>query len=324
MSPINTMPYQSQSPILFIIFNRSDTALKVMDEIRKAKPARLYITADAFRPERPEEEGLCDETKTSIMAAIDWECEVKTLFRTQNLGPKEAIASAIDWFFEHEDEGIILEHDCLPAKSFFYFCDTLLEKYRNDQRIWLISGCNFQKGKKWGSGTYYFSNLTHAWGWATWKSSWNEYDKDLSRYEASDIRVQLEKIFNNSMVVDQWVYLFEQTKCGNIDTWDYQVAFAHMFNQSVTIIPNVNLVSNIGFGEKAENTTDINSMFANIPLEEITEIKHPKYLLPEKEADMNLLMEDFKIEEKLRFIKRHNLKRRRFKRWLKSLFSPKN
>jgi len=317
---MKTSPYQSQSPILFIIFNRTDTALKVMSEIKKAKPARLYITADAFRPDRPEEELLCNETKTAIMAEIDWKCDVKTLFRAKNLGPKEAIASAIDWFFEQENEGIILEHDCLPDNSFFYFCDTLLEKYRYDQRIWLISGCNFQKGKKWGTGSYYFSNLTHGWGWATWKSSWSEYDKQLSRYDSNDIRGQLQKIFNNPLVIDHWVYLFEQTKSGNIDTWDYQVAFAHMLNNAVTIIPNVNLVSNIGFGEKAENTMDINSLFANTPLEEIKEIIHPKYMLPEKEADMNVLMEEFHIEEKLEFIRRHNLKRRRFKRWLKSLF----
>jgi hypothetical protein len=262
---VTTAPGSTKSAVLFIVFNRPDTTKQVFDQIRRAQPKRLYITADGPRINRVGEDLKCAETKALVLAGIDWDCEVKTLFREQNVGPKEAISSAIDWFFENETEGIILEHDCLPADSFFTFCDTLLEKYRFDQRIWLISGSNLLKGKKWGEASYYFSHLTNGWGWATWKRSWKDYDKNLSMYNEDEVKEQLQKIFDDPFIVDCWVKIFSDTKSGKIDTWDYQAGFAHFFNNCLNIIPNNNLVSNIGFGKYAENTTDEHSVFASIP-----------------------------------------------------------
>ena len=306
----------TSSPVLFIIFNRPETTRQVFDKIKGAKPKRLYIAADGPRLNRDGESLKCAETKALILAGIDWDCEVKTFFREHNVGPKEAISSAIDWFFENETEGIILEHDCLPADTFFSFCDTLLEKYRFDQRIWLISGSNLTKGKKWGKDSYYFSHLTNGWGWATWKRSWVDYDKNLSRYDENEIKEQLEKIFDDPFIVDCWVQIFKNTKSGKIDTWDYQAGFAHLFNNCLNIVPNYNLVSNIGFDQFAENTTNVNSAFASIPLEEIREISHPKFILPEKEADRIVLMEEFKSIAEHQ--KKHNSVRRRVKRWVKA------
>jgi hypothetical protein len=319
--PPTEINYQTKSAVLFIIFNRVDTSLQVLKQIKRSKPPRLYITADGPRTTKTGEDRRCEETRKAVMNAIDWNCQVTTLFRDRNLGPKEAISSAITWFFEQEEDGIILEHDCLPANSFFFYCDVLLEKYRDDKRVWLVSGCNFQNGKKWGDASYYFSNLTNGWGWATWRRSWNEYDKELSRYDYKEVRRNLEKIFEQPLIVDRWVQIFEDTKSGKIDTWDYQVTFAHLFSHSVTIAPNINLVSNIGFGELAENTTDSNSPFANVPLEEINEIKHPIFMVPEKSADLSTLIEEFNISEMIKHLKKHNSYRRKIKRWLRSLFS---
>lgn len=314
------MAYQTQSAVLFIIFNRLDTTLKVLEQIRQARPRQLYITADGPRATKPGEDVRCNETKAAVLAGIDWDCEVKTLFREQNLGPKEAISSAISWFFEHEPEGIILEHDCLPVNSFFRFCDVLLEKYRSDSRIWLISGSNLS-GKKWGNASYYFSNLTHGWGWATWRRSWQQYDKDLMQYTEEGANHHLHNIFDDPMIIDCWFQLFRDTKAGKINTWDYQATFAHFFNHCINIVPNNNLVSNIGFGEGAENTLDDKSPFANVPLEEITEIEHPVFIVPEKQADMIVIKEKFQIDKRLEYLRKHNSNRRRFKRWLKQLFS---
>ncbi|OKS89326.1 nucleotide-diphospho-sugar transferase [Mucilaginibacter polytrichastri] len=313
---MNTFPqnnYQTKSPVLFIIFSRPDTTAQVFAAIRIAQPKRLYIAADGPRIAKQGEDKKCAETRDTVLAAIDWECEVKTLFRENNLGPKEAISSAIDWFFDNETEGIILEHDCLPANSFFMFCDAMLEKYRYDTRIWLISGSNLTN-KKWGDASYYFSNLTNGWGWATWKRSWALYDKSLAQYKAEDVRQQLEKIFDDPLIVDTWEHIFKDTKAGKIDTWDYQITFSHLFNHCVNIVSNNNLVSNIGFGELAENTVNAESIFAAIPLETLTEINHPQYLLPEKEADRLTLWEEFDLEARY---KRHNKLKNRFKRWIK-------
>jgi len=314
-------PYKTKSPVLFIIFNRVDTTMLVLEQIKLAKPDRIYITADGPRPDRPEEAVKCAEAKAAVMANINWDCEIKTLFREENLGPKDAISSAISWFFETEEEGIILEHDCLPAKSFFRFCDTLLEKYRYDERIFLISGSNLLKGRKWGDASYYFSQLSNAWGWAIWKRSWQGYDKDLVTYNESEVRSLLNKVFDNQFIIDCWVRNFSLTKSGQINTWDYQMTFQHFFSHRLNVAPNNNLVSNIGFGELAENTVDADSVFASIPLEEIDEIIHPRFILPEKEADTIVLLEEFKpIAE---YLKKHNSLRRRFKRWIKKPFQKK-
>jgi len=312
--PNSFTPYETRSAVLFVIFNRPDTTEKVFEQIRAAKPPRLYVAADAPRTDSPGEDELCRETK-QIVSKVDWPCEVKTFFRKKNVGCKENVSSAITWFFSHEEEGIILEDDCLPASSFFRFCDEMLEKYRNDTRIRHITGCNLQHGKKWGEGSYYFANRTHVWGWAGWRRVWKDYDKNLSRYSKSEVHDQLNNIFDDPLVVTCWEEIFEQVKAGEINAWGYQLDFANFFNNGLTIIPNENLISNIGFGGNATNTMDSNNPHANIPLAEIEEITHPVYILPQKQADLITLNTDFKLDEK----RRQNLPRKRLKRWARSM-----
>lgn len=305
--------YQTKSPVLFLVFNRPDTTLRVFNEIRKARPAKLYIAADGPRENRKEDRQLCQDT-ISIVSNIDWECEVKTLFRTANLGCKEAISSALDWFFTDEEEGIILEDDCLPANSFFMYCDAMLETYRFDTRIRHIAGCNLQFGKKWGEASVYYANQTHVWGWASWRRVWKDYDKNLTGYAEDEVALQLANIFSDPFVVETWTSIFKEVKAGKIDTWDYQLAFINYFNHSLSVNPNVNLISNIGFRADATHTLNSDNPYANIPLQEISEISYPKYILPQKKADYAVFNRDFNLEERW---KNHNLLRRQFKRWLK-------
>ncbi|MDB5109104.1 MAG: hypothetical protein JWR67_218 [Mucilaginibacter sp.] len=308
--------YQTKSAVLFIIFNRPDTTEKVFERIKATRPARLYVAADGPRDGRDEESVLCKQAR-DIATQINWDCELKTLFKEKNAGCKEAVSSAINWFFDNEEEGIILEDDCLPANSFFRFCDLLLDKYRFDTRIRHISGANFQHGIKRGNATYYFSNITHVWGWASWRRTWKDYDKELSRYNESDIREKLESLFNDSLIVDSWQHIFKELKAGNIDTWDYQMGFTNYFNNSLCIVPNINLISNIGFNDNATHTTKADNLSANIPLMEIDgDITHPLYFLPEKKADEFTLNYEFDIVERRR---KQNLLRKRFKRWRKSV-----
>ncbi|MDB5156914.1 MAG: hypothetical protein JWR50_1621 [Mucilaginibacter sp.] len=311
-------PYRTKSAVLFIVFNRPAETAAVLEKIREARPARLYIGADGPRADKPGEDEICKQTREQALK-IDWDCEVKTFFKNENAGCKVGVASAIQWFFDNEDEGIILEDDALPSNSFFRFCDEMLEKYRLDTRIRIISGANFQQGKKWGDATYYFSNLIHCWGWAGWRRVWNEYDIDLKQYDEKDVKEKLSNVFNDQMIIDTWHDLFVRTKAGDIDTWDYQLGFSSFFNNGLCIIPNYNLVTNIGFGANATNTFNEDSAFSKMQLEEIGEIKHPLYILPEKQADLFTLNKEFYIAEK----KRQNLPRKRFKRWLRSLVLKK-
>jgi hypothetical protein len=315
MPDLYTSPYQTDSAVLFVIFNRPDTTIKVFEQIRIARPRRLYIAADAPRDNYPADVILCQQSR-DIVNQVDWECEIKTLFRDKNAGCKDGVSSAVTWFFEHEEEGIILEDDCLPANSFFKFCDTLLARYRLDTRIRHITGCNLQQGKKWGNSSYYFSNMTHVWGWASWRRVWNDYDKYLQRYNASEIAEKFNNIYQDPMIADCWRNTFEEVKAGKINAWGYQLDFANFFNNGLTIIPNENLISNIGFRADGTHTLDENNIYANIPVVEIGEITHPVFILPEKRADIIVLNRDFNIDERRR--QQRSLKRK-VKKWAKNL-----
>lgn len=306
-------PYNVNSPLLFLIFNRPDTTQEVFQQIRAAKPSRLYIAADGPRSSHPADVNLCQEAK-AVVSLIDWDCEVSTLFREENLGCKIAVSSAVTWFFEQEEEGIILEDDCLPSNSFFYFCDQMLDTYRLDDRVRHIGGSNLHLGKTWGEGSYYFAESTSVWGWASWRRVWKDYDRDLQQYNLSEVSDQLKKIFPDAYLAEIWAGIFNELKENKINTWDYQLAFINYFNHGLSVNPNVNLISNIGFRADATHTPDPNSIFSKRPLEEIKEIRHPKYFLPEKDADYSIFQKEFHLEERR---KKHFSLRRRFKRWLK-------
>ena len=307
--------YQAKSAVLFVIFNRPDTTSRVFERIRAARPSKLYVAADGPRPGRPNEEQLCNQTR-DIATNIDWDCDLKTLFRKTNMGCKEAVSSAISWFFEHEEEGIILEDDCLPAKSFFSFCDEMLAKYRHDTRIRHISGGNFQLGTRRGDASYYFSKISHIWGWASWRRAWQDYDKDLKQYTEEEAQVALLNVFDDEWIADAWYQIFKELKAGKIDTWDYQLGLCNFFNNALCIMPNVNLISNIGFGENATHTKQTTDKYAALPIEEIGQLIHPIYFLPDKHADEFTLNDQFNINERRR---QHNKPRKKLKRWLRSV-----
>lgn len=306
----------TQSPILFIIFNRPDITARVFAEIKAAKPARLYIAADGPRPAHPTDAGLCSEAR-AITAQIDWDCELYTLFREENKGCKIAVSEAITWFFTQEEEGIILEDDCLPHPWFFTFCDAMLERYRLDTRVRNITGTNLQMGRQWGSASYYFSRYSNIWGWASWRRVWQEYDAELSRYSEADAQRLLPKVFSDPFLVEGWMWIFRELKAGRIDTWDYQLNFITFFGNGLCVTPNINLISNIGFRADATHTFNPANHHANLPYGVPGPLSHPVSMLPEEEADYFFLAKEFELEKKWR---KHNKLTRRLKRWAKSLF----
>jgi hypothetical protein len=273
-----------KTPILFLIFNRPDTTQQVFDEIKKAKPSKLYVAADGPRKNMENEEMLCAETK-KIIEQVDWECELKTLFRDENLGCKIAVSSAIDWFFDQVEEGIILEDDCLPSSTFFKYCEELLEKYRNDERIMMISGDNFQDGIVRGNGSYYFSKNVHIWGWASWKRAWNKYDVKMKTYPDFKKQNQIINVFSNRLIQAHWILMFDSVFSGKTDTWDYQWAYAVLANGGLSIIPNVNLISNIGFDDRATHTLNAVDRYSKMDIYKIDDISDPLFILQDNAAD---------------------------------------
>jgi hypothetical protein len=255
-----------RAPVLFLIFNRPEPTRQVFAEIRAYQPPRLYLAADGPRPEKPNEWSRCAEVR-SIVNQIDWECKVQTLFRDENLGCGRAVSQAISWFFEAEEEGIILEDDCLPDPTFFSFCEEMLDRYRDNPEVGSISGDNFLPRSLQMSQPYGFSKYVQIWGWATWRRFWNTYDFKLigEWAEWSEIVERVNPVQNQSRY---WLEILKALKWGLIDTWDFQVMFSSWRHGFVHIFPNVNLITNLGYGGDATHT-NFQSPLANLRSERI-------------------------------------------------------
>lgn len=287
-------PNKLKTPVLFLVFNRLETTIQVFEEIKKVKPPRLYIASDGPRSNKIGELEKVNAIRIFLLENIDWECKIKTLFRDENLGCKYAVSDAINWFFDNEEMGIILEDDCLPHNSFFWFCEELLIKYKYDLRIWHISGNNFQNGIKRGNASYYFSKINHIWGWASWANRWSNYDVEIESFERFKKTKKIKSIFNKKIDQRYWESTFQNVFKGGIDTWDYQWTYTFLVNNGLSILPNQNLISNIGFGIEATHTHDSNSSLSNLPTYSISlPLKHPEFIIADFEADLYTLKKNF-------------------------------
>jgi hypothetical protein len=282
-----TPPSPLKTAVLLVIFNRPDTTKLVFEAIRKARPPRLYIAADGPRSDVAGDEAKCMEARR-IEHEVDWECEVKTLYSNTNLNCGIGPSTAFTWFFEHEEEGIILEDDFLPSQSFFWFCQELLELYRNDSRVMHIGGNNFLNGwQKDPSYSYYFSKSGHIWGWATWRRAWRMFDYDIRLYPRLKEENYFDSFFSTSLEKLYRLRKFDKTIASSrVDWWDYQWDFARYINSGLSIVPKINMVKNLGFGNDATHTQNDNSKNAQMVACEIQfPLKSPPFMIRDFESD---------------------------------------
>lgn len=268
------------TPILMITYNRPEHARAVFNAIKRVKPKRFFIAADGPKNEY---DNLKIEQSLAIINDIDWECELKTLIRKENLGCGKGPASAISWFFENVEEGIILEDDCLPNESFFDFCQKLLTTYRFSENVMMISGTSYQ-AEQMNENSYYFSKYVHVWGWATWRRAWKNYDYRLDGDDDQSRKAIISKTFSNPRERAMWRFNMDIIING-LDAWDYQWMYCIWKNDGLSIIPWKNMVSNIGFGQDATHTTDANSHQSNMKRHLLEKIYHPKEIKKNRTAD---------------------------------------
>jgi hypothetical protein len=272
------------TPVVMFVFNRPAETERVFAEIREARPPRLLIVADGPRADCHEDGARCEEVRL-IVEQVDWPCEVQHNYSDVNLGCRKRVASGLDWVFGQVEEAIFLEDDCLPQPSFFRFCEELLTKYRHDERIMMISGDNFQFGLNRTSYSYYFSRYSHIWGWASWRRSWEKYDSSMKLWPEIRDGGWLQDVFTKKHVVKYWEKSFDDTYNGLIDTWDHQFTFACMVNNGLSVVPKVNLVSNIGFNFDASRTKK-KSRLSNMETGEMLfPLIHPLYVIRNALAD---------------------------------------
>ncbi|MBD2363125.1 glycosyltransferase family 2 protein [Anabaena minutissima FACHB-250] len=284
-----------KTPVAFLIFNRPDTTQKVFEAIRQAKPPKLLVVADGPRSDHAGEAEKCAAAR-AIIDGVDWECEVLKNYSDINLGCKKKVSTGIDWVFQQVEEAIILEDDCLPHSSFFSFCEEMLGHYRNDNRVMHISGCNYGIIGSVPEHSYYFSKATGIWGWATWKRAWKWNDVDISFWPdllkqtkllhgAFSIRNELKIRLNN------WKNVYY----GNINTWDYSWHLSCICQGGLSIKPNQNLISNIGFGLEATHTKSTTTYLAKLQVKAMQfPLQHPNFMLWDIDADKQYFQRMYK------------------------------
>lgn len=272
-------------PVLLLIFNRPELTRQVFVRIREARPTQLFVAADGPRADRPGEAERCADARR-VVDEVDWPCTVQRLFRDENLGCKKAVSSAIDWFFSHVDAGIILEDDCVPHPTFFRFCAELLARYRDDERVMVISGNNFQKAGWQTPHSYYFSVFNHIWGWATWRRAWQHYDGSLTEWPRLRQTSWLSGLFGSDVAANYWRGIFDMAHAEKIDSWGYAWTYSCWIQNGLAILPAQNLVTNIGFGPDATHTRNATSETANRPVAAAEfPLRHPLVMVRDYVAD---------------------------------------
>lgn len=273
----------SKPPVLFIVFNRPEETKTVLERLKLFKPEKLYVAADGPRDSKPGEKEKVNQVR-ALFDGMDSDCSLTLNFREKNLGCKKAVSSAIDWFFQNEPEGIILEDDCLPDLSFFSYCTELLAYYRNNEKISMISGDNFSFGKLSVKDSYYYSMYSHVWGWASWRRAWADYDVSLKSLDEN--LEKLKKYLKTEREFEFWKTNLSLVRDGKIDTWDYQWVYTNFIKERVSVMPASNLITNIGFAPGATHTLDDSSIYSNMKSSEMKfPLKHPGKISANAEGD---------------------------------------
>lgn len=322
---------QFKTPILIIAWKRPTKTKELIKKIKAINPNNLYIACDGPKNEDNIEDNKVMETRELLLKSFEDLDSKKYLFSKTNQGCKIGVSNAINWFFEHVKEGIILEDDCIPHLDFFTFCEEMLATYRNDKRIWSITGHNQQNNIKRGCGTYYFSKYPRSWGWATWKRSWEKYDRDMNDWPEIKSKGILKNLLNSRAEILFWEKILDSIYYRNSpNTWDYQWTLYSFLNSGLTIVPNKNLIKNIGFDHDATHTFlgDADTSIENDKYisNAIFPTVHPDYFIINKKADEIVDILEYsggnKFSKKFLFMKFKNSKLKIFK-LLKNFFNSK-
>ncbi len=274
-----------QTPVALFLFRRPDTTRRVFEIIASVRPAKLLLIADGPRPDKDGEAEACRQVR-DIVAHVNWPCEVSTNFAESNLGCQDRLISGLNWVFSLVEEAIILEDDCLPDPTFFPFCQQLLERYREDSRVAAISGTNLVGEPPNVKDSYFFSQLGGNWGWATWRSEWERYDRHIADWPELRMQNMLVEVFDDPRTVAYWTRIFDTMYANDgPSAWDYQWLYAHLKNNALTIIPRANLVTNIGFGAGATHTNAVDPRLTPPAVAMQFPLHHPLSFVPLRSLD---------------------------------------
>lgn len=255
----------STTPVIFLVFNRPENTAQVLREIRRARPSTLIVVADGPRAgDHPTDEQQCARTRQVIDEGVDWPCEVLKRYAPANLGCKRNIADGLTWAFTQVEQAIILEDDCVPEESFFGFCGEMLDRYRDEEQVMMVTGTNYFPDPPPHPARYFFSRYFAIWGWATWRRAWEKYDVAMSDWPQH--RDKLGGWLPDPALAEFFVRGYQKVYAGAVDTWDVQWAYAGLKHGGLSVTPGVNLVSNIGVSGAHASGKTANHFRATAPI----------------------------------------------------------
>lgn len=276
--------FELTTPVALVIFNRPQHTARVFARIRAARPQRLFIIADGPRAERPGEVERVAAAR-AVTEAVDWPCDVTRLYADDNMGCRRRVSSGFSAVFAAVETAITLEDDGIPEPSFFRFCQELLARYHDDERIMVIAGANFQFGRQRGDASYYFSRYNHSVAWASWRRAWQHYDQEMSLWPQLRDGGWLYDMLGDRAAVRFWTNFFDTAYAERVDSWAIRWTLACWLQSGLTILPNHNLISNIGFGAGATHTT-LYTPFAEMATRPLAfPLRHPPFVLRDARAD---------------------------------------
>jgi hypothetical protein len=275
--------HRGEVSVLFLIFNRPEMVRSSLEAIRRYSPLRLYIAADGPRPTVPGEKNLAQEARRAT-EKVDWPCRVERLYRDSNLGCRRAVSGALDWFFQQEECGIVIEDDVVAAPDFFPFCERLLDRYRDEPRIRMVAGMNYAPYQKLRT-SYFFSRYFPVWGWASWRRAWLEYDRDLTAWRKAGARKELAGLCPIKSMASYYASMFDAFVRQEIDTWDIQWAYSCLRAGGLAAVPRVNLTTNIGM--VGTRGTGLPSSFQLLPTGRLdgNSLRHPPRIAEDRRRD---------------------------------------
>jgi hypothetical protein len=274
-----------RTPVALFIFNRPDLTSRVFNAIAEAQPTRLFVIADGARPDHPDDQALVQATR-AVAQRVDWPCDVELCFAEANLGCGNRFYTGLDWVFRHADRAIILEDDCLPDLTFFRYCDELLGRYREDERVHMVNGFSPFGSRSSSDFSYRFSRCFHIWGWGTWARAWRHYDYTMRAWPALRRTRWLENHLRNRRAAQIARLLFDATYEAPMRQWDFQWAFAGWLRNAVAAVPTINLVENLGHGATGTHMRDPNHPLAGLSAESMVfPLRHPPRVDVDEAAD---------------------------------------
>ena len=271
--------YNCKSPILLLNYNRPTKTKFSAQAVIKSNPPKVYLFCDGPKATVPKDADKVARVRQLLLDTTVG-TESKCLFLEENLGCRNGVNKAIDWFFENEEEGIIIEDDCICSLSFFRYCDELLERYRTDRRVGQISGFNGLGEFCESDASYHFSSFGSVWGWASWRRAWEVHDKEMESFSEVLNSGKLRHAFSDPAEYRSRLSTLEKTHAGLIDTWDMQWVYTRIINRFLVAIPEVNLVFNSGFDMEATHTKDRRSLLVKESHDIKFPLRHPNTFIP--------------------------------------------